>query len=123
MELSRILEDYQISLLVLFGSYQTERFGPDSDIDVAYQTRRRLTTDEELELLRDFALFFRRDRIDLVDLGKASPLLMFEIARNGRPLYEEEDGFLRFKLKASARYAETRHLRQLRRAYLERELN
>jgi urease accessory protein UreH len=66
---------------------------------------------------------FHRDRIDLVDLNKASPLLMLEIATKGRVLYEEKDGFLRFKLKASARYADTRKLRRLRQDYLNQELS
>jgi len=48
---------------------------------------------------------------------------MFEVATNGKVLYEENDSFLRFKLKASARYADTGHLRRMRREYLNRELN
>jgi hypothetical protein len=76
-----------------------------------------------LQLLKDLVLLYRRDRIDLVNVGKASPLLMYELAIHGRILYEENDSFLRFKLKASARYADTGHLRRLRQSYLDKELS
>lgn len=101
----------------------TARFTPESDIDLAYQAKLALSPDEELQLLWDFIFLYHRDRIDLVDLNKASPLLMFEVASNGKVLYEENDSFLRFKLKASARYADTQHLRRMRQEYLNQELS
>ena len=123
MDLTPLIEKCHLNLLLAFGSYGTERFTPESDIDLAYQAKQSLSPDEELQLLKDLIFLYRRDRIDLVDLRKASPLLMFEIATNGKVLYEEGENFLRFKLKASARYADTRHLRRMRREYLNRELS
>ncbi len=123
MDLTPLIEKYHLNLLLSFGSYGTERFTPESDIDLAYQAERSLSPDEELRLLKDLIFLYRRDRIDLVDLSKASPLLMFEVATNGKVLYEEKESFLRFKLKASARYADTRRLRRMRREYLNRELS
>jgi predicted nucleotidyltransferase len=123
MELMPLIKKYDINLLLTFGSYQTERFTKDSDIDLAYLAKRNFGPEEELQLLNDFILLYRRDRIDLVNLEKASPLLMYETATHGRVLYEENDSFLRFKLKASARYADTEHLRRMRRSYLNEELS
>jgi uncharacterized protein len=122
MEIMPLIKKYDINLLLTFGSYQTERFTKDSDIDLGYSAKRDLDSDEELQLLNDLILLYRRDRIDLVNLAKASPLLMFETATHGRLLYEENDSFLRFKLKASARYADTGHLRRMRQDYLNQEL-
>lgn len=123
MEIMPLIKKYDINLLLTFGSYQTERFTKDSDIDLAYLAKRNFSSEEELQLLKDFILLYRRDRIDLVNLGKASPLLMFETATHGNVLYEENDSFLRFKLKASARYADTQHLRRMRQDYLNKELS
>lgn len=123
MDFSPLIKEYDIHLLLAFGSYQTERFTKDSDIDLGYLAKRDFTPEEELRLLKDLVLLYRRDRIDLVNLVKASPLLMFETATHGRVLYEENDSFLRFKLKASARYADTAHLRRLRQSYLDKELS
>ena len=118
MEISEIVSKYNLKLLLTFGSYNTERYRPDSDIDVAYLSHDKLDVDRELQLLNDIALYFRKDRIDLVNLEKAVPLLMYEIANGATALYEENDSFMRFKLKAWARYADTKHLREKRRLYL-----
>lgn len=122
MLLTDLIAKFQINLLIGFGSYQTERFTHDSDIDLAYQSDRCLSPNEEMELLSGFVFLYKKDRIDLVDLKKASPLLMFEIASNGNVLFETDESFLRFKLKASARYAETRFLRKMRRDFLNSQL-
>lgn len=122
INLNDVITKFQINLLVAFGSYQTERFTKDSDIDLAFLSERNLSPDEEHLLLSDLVFLFGRDKIDLIDLKKASPLLMFEIAKNGNILYEEDQSFLRFKLKASARYAETQFLREMRRKFLNNEL-
>jgi predicted nucleotidyltransferase len=123
MNIMPLIKKYDINLLLAFGSYQTERFTKDSDIDLGYLAKRAFSPEEELQLLKDLVLLYRRDRIDLVNVGKASPLLMYELAIHGRILYEENDSFLRFKLKASARYADTGHLRRLRQSYLDKELS
>jgi predicted nucleotidyltransferase len=123
MDFSPLIKKYDIHLLLAFGSYQTERFTKDSDIDLGYLAKRDFSPEEELQLLKDLIMLYRRDRIDLVNVGKTSPLLMYEIATHGRVLYEENDSFLRFKLKASARYADTGHLRRLRQSYLDQELS
>jgi predicted nucleotidyltransferase len=123
MDFSPLIKKYDIHLLLAFGSYQTERFTKDSDIDLGYLAKRDFSPEEELQLLKDLIMLYRRDRIDLVNVGKTSPLLMYEIATHGRVLYEENDSFLRFKLKASARYADTGHLRRLRQNYLDQELS
>jgi predicted nucleotidyltransferase len=102
MNIMPLIKKYDINLLLAFGSYQTERFTKDSDIDLGYLAKRDFSPEEELQFLKDLVLLYRRDQIDLVDLVKASPLLMYETAIHGRVLYEENDSFLRFKLKASA---------------------
>lgn len=118
-ELTQIINQYDLILLVSFGSYQTGRFTAKSDIDLAYQARVTLHSEQQLDLLSALVALFKRDRIDLVDLARANPLLLYEVACSGQVFYEEEDAYLRFQLKAWARYAETKFLRQKRRAYLD----
>lgn len=47
---------------------------------------------------------------------------MYEIACNSRALYEEDNYYLKFKIKASTRYADTKFLRDARRKYLEEQI-
>jgi hypothetical protein len=66
------------------------------------------------------------DRLDLVDLRRASPLLMMAVAQSGRLLYERRSGIYRqFQALASRRYCDTAKLRQAQRraihAFLTRE--
>ncbi len=65
--------------------------------------------DQKLNLLTDIIFFFGRDGIDLVDLSIGTPLLLYEIACESNVLYEENDSYLRFKVKAGARYAHAKN--------------
>lgn len=123
MDLNEIVNKYNLKLLLTFGSFGTERFTQHSDIDVAYFSKRVLTAEEELQMMCDLIMYFERDKIDLVNLAKAVPLLMYEIACNSRVLYEEDENLLKFKMKASARYADTRYLRNARRKYLQEQID
>jgi predicted nucleotidyltransferase len=121
-KLNEIVRKFDICLLLTFGSYKTDRYTKHSDIDVAYMSARSLEADEELELLKDIVIYFGRDGIDLVDLKKSDPLLSFQIACNSKVLYEEDNKYLLFKIKASAMYADTKYLRELRRKFLREKL-
>lgn len=116
--LQQIARSYDFTLLVSFGSYNTDRFTAESDIDLGYLSKTALDASQQLALMQDFISLFGRDKIDLVDLSIASPLLLYEVACNSQVLYEEDDSYLKFKLRASARYADTKWLRKKRRAYL-----
>lgn len=122
LKLSDIVSKYNLNLLLTFGSYNTDRFTKYSDIDLAYLSGRSLEVEEEMELLRDMIIYFERDGIDLVNLKKADPLLSFQIACNSKVLYEEDNSYMMFKMKASAMYADTKHLRDLRRNFLREKL-
>ncbi len=114
----RYYQKIQIELLLTFGSYGTQRFGEHSDIDVGFISNPSINDEEKIMLLTDLIIYFGRDNIDLVDLDRATPLLLYEVACNSNVLYENNSSYLRFKLKAGARYADTKHLRELRREYL-----
>lgn len=122
MNLKPIIDKYNIILLVTFGSFGTPRFNSNSDIDIAFKSKEELSNDEKLNLIKGFIDYFKRDNIDLVDIRRASPLLLYEIACNGKVLYEDNNSFLHFKLHASFRYSDTKHLRKARKAYLDNRI-
>ena len=122
MELMKIVKEYDLMLLFTFGSFGTERFDHNSDIDVGYIAKNTLNLKEEINLLTDLVFYFKQDRIDLVNMNKATPLLLFEAVNKAKVLYEKDDSFLRFKIKAFARYAETKFLRVMRRDFLEKSI-
>ncbi|HZJ84692.1 MAG TPA: nucleotidyltransferase domain-containing protein [Syntrophomonadaceae bacterium] len=120
--LDRIIKKYKIILLVTFGSYNTGKFTINSDIDIAFKSQNPLSMQEKIELIGELADYFKWDKIDLVDVDIVNPLLLYEIACDGKVMYEEHNSFLKFKLYASSRYADTRHLRIARKRYLDSQI-
>jgi predicted nucleotidyltransferase len=102
-----------LDLLVLFGSRATGRVTTRSDVDLAIQCREPADLEQWHVIL---APLVGSDRLDLVDLRRAGPLLAFEVARTGRPLFERQPGTFRaFQALAARRYADTRKLRDAQR--------
>ena len=113
----------EVRLLVVFGSVAAGRARAHSDIDVA------VLCDGSADLDAIFVALaprFETSRLDLVDLKRAGPLLVFQVARAGMLLFEREPGeFRQFQSLASRRYADTKKLRDAQRraiqVFLERE--
>ena len=122
MDLTAIAEKYDLNLLVVFGSHGTERQTRSSDVDLGFCSDSVLAPEHMLELMTDLSVYFQKSEVDLVDLDRAVPLLAYEIACKGRILHERKNAFLLFKLKASARYADTRHLREQRKQFLDGQI-
>jgi predicted nucleotidyltransferase len=112
-----------LDLLVLFGSTVKGRRRARSDLDIAV----RFDGPADLDAVY-LALAGRlgTDRLDLIDLRRAGPILAFEIARSGRLLFERRPGtFREFQSLAWRRYCDTTKLRAAQqraiRVFLERE--
>ena len=104
------------NLIVTFGSQTRGTAGVASDFDVAVLSNHPLNLKEKSELASKLAakLKIAEDKIDLVDLWNASPLLQHQIASNGKLLEGDEFDFLRFKVLAWKRYMDTAKLRRAR---------
>lgn len=102
-----------LGLVVLFGSTAKGRRRGGSDVDVAVHCAGPAELDTLYGVL---APALGSDRLDLVDLRRAGPLLAMEVARSGRLLYESRPGaFRQFQSLASRRYCDTAKLRRAQR--------
>lgn len=103
-------------LLILFGSRAKGTARTDSDWDVAVVANHHLTWEEWSAALEQAArlLGVSEDKIDLVDLWSASPLLQQFVAKEGKLLQGDPFLFIRFKVLAWKRYLDTAKLRRLR---------
>lgn len=101
-----------IRLAYLFGSQARGEASEGSDVDVA------LLADGPVDLMRLGALqellsATLRKPVDLVDLRTASPLLAWEIVRDGAAVLVSDAGTrMDFELDAVRRWEDTRHLRR-----------
>lgn len=105
-----------IKLLVLFGSQATGKAGKNSDTDVAVLSDGELTLAEkgEIGIEAGKILHVSEDKIDVIDIRRASPLLQQEIAQSGKLLYGDPFDFLRFRVLAWKRYQDTAKFRRAR---------
>jgi predicted nucleotidyltransferase len=120
-DLPDVLPD--LRLLVLFGSVARDRSRPESDVDLAVQCDGPADLDA---LYSEITPRLGIDRLDLIDIRRAGPLLGMAVARAGRLLFERDPGaFREFQSLASRRYCDTDKLRRARRraihAFLDRK--
>ena len=115
-----VVEISSLQLLVLAGSVVRGTATESSDIDLGVLCIGEFDPDS---LYLAIAPRLGTDRIDLVDLRRASPLLAFEFGRSGKLLFERKPGIFRgFHSLAYRRYCDTEKLRQGRKLRIHRFL-
>jgi len=121
MALSDVCRDFDLVLVVLFGSRATGHARPDSDSDVGVLRRSGLVPpDRFLELAARLGEETGLADVDLVDLRRAPPLLKHSAGTHGRALFEDEPGrFNLFKVYAWKLWLDDRQtLRRLDTVYI-----
>jgi len=121
-KLTDIAHRYGLDLIVVFGSQAQGKARPGSDIDVAVRWLRRDWEDveRELALIGELTEVIWGDGdLDVSFLNGASPLLLFEVACSGVPLYERQPGdFNLFQSYAARCYYDQRKFAELQGEYL-----
>lgn len=114
-----------LKLVILFGSQATGSAGKTSDTDIAVLGERPLTLDEKSKLEEQYAQRFSvpEERVDLIDLSVAPPILKYQVAQSGRLLHGMEEDFIRFKVLAWKQYLNTERFRRYRQQSLESKFN
>ncbi len=109
-----LFEEKGVMLAYLFGSLaqkggKLSRPRPPGDVDLAILTKEG----PAYNLLEAVVDILGTDRLDLVDLRKASPVLRFEILRGGRPIYvSDEDLRERYEMETIHLYRDTEPMRR-----------
>ena len=112
----RVGTEFGCRLIVLFGSASRAGGAVPQDLDLGILGPRPLDT---VALTNSFIRALGTQEVDIADLGRADPLLLVLVAREGIPLYEARPGeFARFASLAVRRYADTRKFREVERQEL-----
>lgn len=123
-QLRAVAEKYKIRLFVLFGSTATGKTHKTSDADIAYLSARALTIREEAEIIIALSPILKNNRIDLVNLHRAPPLLLYAITKDGKTLYATDPlEFYGLCAYAFKRYIEAKPLFRLKNERLKLALN
>ncbi len=96
-DIKKLVNNYGIFLLVLFGSRGRGDFRLHSDADVAYLSLKPLTLLEESAFAVELATKLGAT-VDLINIRKSSPLLLYKVFKDGKALYEKEKGYFNLSL-------------------------
>jgi predicted nucleotidyltransferase len=116
-----ILAEYGLQLLILFGSYESNNFNENSDIDLAVKVRQlNQLKEDQLQILNQLSALFGQRPVDLVLLNHADPLIKFKIASEGKLLYQSEENlFENFQVRAAAEHNDARKFYQLDKKFID----
>ena len=107
--LAPLFTNESLQLVLLFGSVASGKIHRHSDIDLAFLHE---TPQDGLELTNRVVRLLRTDKVDVVDLRLASPLLKMSVVRTGRLLYECSPGlYHRFCSLYFREYADSKKFR------------
>lgn len=109
----RVGRELGCRLIVLFGSAGRVDGRVSEDVDLGLLGTGPLDTVAVTNrLIRELGI----QQVDVSDLGRADPLLLAIVARDGIPLYEARPGeFARFASLGLRRYFDTRKFREMER--------
>ncbi|HEY9830497.1 MAG TPA: nucleotidyltransferase domain-containing protein [Stenomitos sp.] len=118
-----------LKMLVLFGSRARGDIHANSDWDFAAlydeELRESSCKDKafawfEVPILIGQVFDLNSDKIDVVELNHCTPLLGYQVARDGKLLYEQQAGeFINFQRQAWKIYADTAKFRKAQRQSIE----
>ena len=108
-------------LFILSGSQSKGYAKESSDFDVGVVANRPISFEEKNQLSEQIAKEFSypEDKVEIVDLNEASPLLQMEAVKSGKLLKGTESDFFKYKLLAWKRYQHTIKFRKLRQEHLQ----
>jgi hypothetical protein len=111
-------------LVYLFGSQVSGEVWGESDVDLAVLLGPGVSRDRyggiRVELIGELMSVFGSNKVDVVILNEAPPLLTYEgVIRSGRLLFEKDKlARIRFEVRAFQEYMDTAPLREVQSRYL-----
>lgn len=109
-----LAQKYSLELLLLFGSRITGKIHKESDYDIAYLSNNKLNLDGEGRLINELLpIVGEHDErlINLVNIKKVSPLLLYAMTSRARVIFEKTTTtFACLRAYAFKKYIETKPL-------------
>ncbi len=97
-------------MVFLFGSVLSGNFRKDSDVDIGiYFHDRHYDKNTVYDIILDF---FQTEQVDVAFLNEASPLLLHQVVKSGKPVaYKSYAGLVEFQTRCLKKYWETKKFR------------
>ena len=122
-KLKGLADKYHLELILVFGSQAQGSVHPESDVDIAVYGKHVLSEKEKINLTYELGNILQTEKIDLVDIKTASPLLKKKIFENYTVLHQK-DPFLLYQLELASlyEYKESEVLYEIRRERLQESI-
>jgi predicted nucleotidyltransferase len=118
----RLVAQYRLRLLLIFGSVVTGRARPDSDLDIGILAGRQLSPQDWGEIGTRLSTLFPARTVDLADLDRADPLFLAKVSDSAVLLGGTARALAEFRIYAFRRYQDHKRYLALEPAYLARFL-
>lgn len=117
--LSSLLENYDIKLIYIFGSYAKGKNDKNSDLDIAVLLEKDYNISDKLSLIGDFIDIFKREDIDLVILNDVNSVLEHQVIKYGKLVYmENEDIKVNYEVRVLKEYMDMEPFRRTQMEYI-----
>lgn len=117
--LKSLLQEYDIKLIYIFGSYAKGNNNANSDLDIAVLLNNDYDPMDKLSLIGDLTSIFKRDDIDLVVLNSANSVLKHQVIKYGKLIFmENEDIKVNFQVRVLKEYMDMEPFRRIQRTYI-----
>jgi len=114
-----LLQDYDIKLIYIFGSYAKANNNADSDLDIAILLNNSYNPMDKLSLIGDLTSIFKRDDIDLVILNSANSVLKHQVIKYGKLIFmKSEDIKVDFEVRVLKEYMDMEPFRKTQMKYI-----
>jgi predicted nucleotidyltransferase len=115
-------ESGDIRLVYLFGSLAERNNANDIDLAILFDGK---SSYDRIALIKeDLYNLLNTQRIDLIDLNRAGPVLKFDIISKGKSLYLQDDEILNsFELRTIKEHMDTIYMRKVQRWYLKEKVS
>ena len=116
--IDKLIEDYNIKLVYIFGSYAKGTNIENSDLDIAVYLEGESDGFTKLDILYDLVGILNRDDIDLVILNNVDEILKFQIIKYGKVFFMKDlYSKVIFESRVMSEYMDKEHFRNIQTQY------
>lgn len=116
--IDKLVRDYGIKLIYIFGSYAKRENRADSDLDIAMYFDREVDGFVKLDILDELVGIFNREDLDLVILNNVDEVLKFQVIKYGKVVYMEDlVTKVTFESRVMSEYMDMEYFREVRNKY------
>lgn len=115
-ELDSVVKRYNIKFVILHGSYATDTFRSDSDIDIAIFGNEKISSAEFIKCFEACEKIFCDNgnrELDLKTLHDVDPFFRYEVIKHGKLLYGDSVEYENYKAYSFRAYEDAKPLFEL----------